>query len=167
MRYTGRCHCANLRFVLDWPDAPERLPARACGCDFCRQHGGLWTASPAAELAVQVDDPGLLRPYRFGTCTADFHVCARCGVVPLVTSEIGGRTYAVVSVNALDGLDPARIDRTPVSFDGETESDRLARRARGWIARVRWPAEGLAPDAPDAASPRLSGSTPRPRTDRA
>jgi hypothetical protein len=44
--------------------------------------------------------------------------------------------YAVVSVNAFDGLDPALLRRSPVSFDGEGTDDRLARRQRSWIRRV-------------------------------
>ena len=75
--------------------------------------------------------------YSFGTKTAEFHICQRCGVVPVVTSRIDGQLYAVVSVNALDGVDPALVQRAAaVSFDGETEETRLARRKRGWIADV-------------------------------
>ncbi len=32
-----------------------------------------------------------------------------CGVVPRVTSEIANRRLAVVNVNALEGVDPARL----------------------------------------------------------
>ena len=74
----------------------------------------------------------------FGTRTADFHLCTHCGVVPVVTSRIDGRLYAVVSVNAFDGVDAARIRRAPANFDGEGEGSRLARRARSWIGDVRF-----------------------------
>jgi len=60
-----------------------------------------------------------------------------CGVVPVVTSAIDGVTYAVVNVNCLEGVDPALLKRAPVSFDGEDEVARLARRKRGWIPHVR------------------------------
>ena len=69
---------------------------------------------------------------------ATFHVCARCGTVPLVTSRIGERVYAVVNVNALEGLDASRFRRTGVSFEGEDVESRLARRQRNWIGRVRF-----------------------------
>jgi hypothetical protein len=59
-------------------------------------------------------------------------VCTRCGVVPVVTSEIDGTRYAVVSVNALEGIDPARLRRGDASFDGEGTESRLARRKRNW-----------------------------------
>jgi hypothetical protein len=87
---------------------------------------------------VRIADPALVHRYAFGTKTADFHVCTVCGVVPVVTSRLDGRDYAVVSVNAFDGVDPALLQRAPVSFDGEGEGDRLARRQRNWIADVRF-----------------------------
>jgi hypothetical protein len=87
---------------------------------------------------VQFKDTSRVSRYSFGTRTAVFHVCAECGAVPVVTSEIDGRTYAVVSVNAFDGVEQLRITRTPVCFDGEHEAARLARRARNWIANVRF-----------------------------
>lgn len=136
MTLHGRCHCGNIAFDLAWEPSPSEIPARACGCTFCAKHGGLWTSNPAASLRVRVADPEAVSRYAFGTHTAEFHVCARCGVVPLVTSRIDGRLHAVVSVNALEGVEPTMIRRVGVSFDGEDEAARLARRQRGWIADV-------------------------------
>jgi hypothetical protein len=76
--------------------------------------------------------------YAFGTKTADFHICTTCGIVPVVTSDIGGKTYAVVNVNTFEGLDPALLRRATANFNGEDETSRLARRARGWIPDVRF-----------------------------
>ncbi|WP_406850255.1 GFA family protein, partial [Chromobacterium phragmitis] len=101
MRIHGACHCGNISFQLDWPDGAA-IPARRCGCGFCRKHGGVWTASPAGRLEVTLRDPQRVSHYRFGTRTADFHICSDCGAAPLVTSEIGGRLRAVVSVNAFE-----------------------------------------------------------------
>ncbi|HXZ93520.1 MAG TPA: hypothetical protein VEG36_11645 [Burkholderiales bacterium] len=81
-------------------------------------------------------DRSLVSTYAFGTKTADFHVCSRCGVVPVVTSRIDGRVYAVVSVNAFEGVDPALLGRAPASFDGEGLDHRLSRRKRNWIPDV-------------------------------
>jgi hypothetical protein len=134
----GGCHCRNLRFRLDWTPEPAAIPARACGCSFCVKHGGVWTSCPGGTLEVLVEDPTQVSRYAFGTHTADFHVCARCGVVPVVTSRIDGRDYAVVSVNAFDDVDRALLQPAPASFDGETEAARLARRQRRWIPAVRF-----------------------------
>jgi hypothetical protein len=138
MRIHGSCHCGNIRYELDWQPEPAEIPARACGCSFCVKHGGVWTSCATGTLAVRVQDPARRSTYAFGTRTADFHVCATCGAVPVVTSRIDGRLYAVVNVNAMDGVDPALLKRAPVSFDGEDEPVRLARRARGWIPDVRF-----------------------------
>ena len=135
MLIRGGCHCGNITFELDWPG--EEIPARACDCSFCTKHGGVWTSNPKAAMRVKVADASRVSRYSFGTHTADFHVCGRCGIVPVVTSRIDGHDYAVVSVNAFDGVDPSRLRRAPVSFEGEAESDRLARRKRNWIADVR------------------------------
>lgn len=132
----GQCHCGNLGFTLRWEPDPAEIPARACGCSFCRKHGGVWTSHPAGVLRVTVRDPAQLSRYAFGTETAEFNVCARCGVVPVVTSRIDGRLHAVVNVNSFDDVDPALLKHAPVSFDGEDIEARLARRRRGWIADV-------------------------------
>ena len=137
MLIEGGCHCGNLRFTLDWIPEPAEIPARACGCSFCRKHGGVWTSCAQGVLEVRVREPQRVQRYAFGTRTADFHVCSGCGVVPVVTSEIGGHLYAVVSVNAMEGLDPARVRTVAASFDAEDEATRLARRQRHWIPEVR------------------------------
>ena len=132
----GGCHCGNLRIELRWPAGAEKMPARACGCGFCTRHGGLWTSHPGARLVLRIADPAAATRYRFGTGTADFHVCRTCGVVPAVTCTLEGRAYAVVNVNCLEGIDPATLDRAPTDFEGETTTDRLARRRARWIAEV-------------------------------
>lgn len=133
MRIHGACHCGRIAFDLDWPDDAPIVP-RACGCTFCRKHGAAWTAHPAASLEV-VDGAGVSH-YRFGTETARFHVCPRCGAVPVCTSDIDGRRYAVVNVNTFEGFPGTLPAPAPVDFDGEEEGARLARRARGWIGTV-------------------------------
>jgi hypothetical protein len=138
MLINGSCHCGNITFELDWLPDPVEIPARACGCSFCVKHGGVWTSCPSGALRVRVLRPGRVSRYAFGTGTADFHICTDCGVVPVVTSTIEGRVYAVVSVNAFDDVAASRLNRTPASFDGESEGDRLARRQRNWIGQVEF-----------------------------
>src|ERR1051325_6949361 len=138
MLIRGRCHCGNIAFTLTWDPDPIEIPARACGCSFCTKHGGVWTSNPKGALRVSVRDPALVSKYAFGTRTADFHICKRCGIVPVVTSRIDGHLYAVVSVNAFENVDPALLRPAPISFDGEETGDRLARRKRNWIADVQF-----------------------------
>ena len=136
MRISGSCHCGNITFSLDWRPEPAEIPARACSCSFCLKHGGLWTSCPMGSLRITIRQPALVSRYSFGTRTAEFHVCSSCGVVPVVTSRIDGRLYAVVSVNAFQDVDPALLKRAVAKYDGESESARLARRKLNWIADV-------------------------------
>ena len=138
----GKCHCGNISFCLTWEPDPAEIPARACTCSFCVKHGGVWTSNPRGALEVVIKDPALVSKYAFGTRTAEFHTCARCGIVPVVTSRIDGHVYAVVSVNAFDDVDQSLLRRAPASFDGEGTESRLARRKRNWIADVKFSERG-------------------------
>jgi hypothetical protein len=137
MLIDGKCHCGNIAFVLDWPGEPSEIVARECGCSFCVKHGGVWTSNREAMLSVTLHSPALVSKYAFGTKTATFYVCSRCGAVPIVTSEIASHLYGVVNVNTFEDLDSLHLNRQPVSFDGEEQQSRLARREKNWIADVR------------------------------
>jgi hypothetical protein len=141
MLISGRCHCGNISFTLNWQPEPSEIPARACTCSFCTKHGGVWTSCPTGSLKVMVKDRSHLSNYAFGTQTAKFHVCTKCGVVPVVTSRIDGHLYAVVSVNALEHIEPSLLRRASATFDAENEEARLSRRKGNWIANVQFSAE--------------------------
>lgn len=138
MLIPGSCHCKNIQFTLQWDPEPSQIPARACTCSFCTKHGGVWTSCPTGALKIAVHDSSLVTRYAFGTKTAVFHVCAQCGVVPVVTCEIDAHVYAVVNVNAFEGLDSSLLSKGSASFDGEGQDERLARRKRNWIPRVEY-----------------------------
>jgi hypothetical protein len=138
MLICGSCHCGNVSFDLTWNPDPSEIPARACDCSFCTKHSGVWTSTPSGSLRINVREASLVSKYRFGTRTALFDVCARCGVVPLVTSETDGHLYAVVNVNTFNNVAPSLLRRATASFDGEDVQSRLARRRRNWIADVRY-----------------------------
>jgi hypothetical protein len=137
MLIAGSCHCKNISFALVWEPEPLEIPARACDCSFCTKHGGVWTSCATGRLEVTVRDPLLVSRYAFGT-----HICSRCGIVPMVTSRIQGHLYAVVSVNAFEGVPPSLLRRAAASFQQESEGARLARRTRNWIANVRFAETG-------------------------
>lgn len=138
MLINGRCHCGNISFKLTWSPEPKEIPARACDCSFCTKHGGVWTSCNTGSLQVFVRDPSLVSKYSFGTKTAQFHICSRCGIVPVVSSVIEGRTYAVVSVRAFEGVDSSLLKSASASFEGENEQARLSRRKKNWIANVEY-----------------------------
>lgn len=142
MDIRGICHCGNLDFWLAWPTETNLIPARECTCTFCRRHGACWTAHPEGSLRVDIRDLRKVSRYAFGTRTAEFHICSSCGVVPLATSRIDGRVYAVVNVNTFVEPPELEFERAPVSFDRESERARLERRQRVWLADVRFASDG-------------------------
>ena len=133
----GSCHCHNIRFVLQWPGSVADIPVRQCGCTFCQKHAGSWTSNPDASLEVVIANPSNTSRYQFGTKSADFLVCSQCGVVPVVLSEIDNQTYSVVNIKTFDNIDTAQLKCTATDFDGEDIGNRLERRKRNWIGRVR------------------------------
>jgi hypothetical protein len=137
MLLNGKCHCGNITFELEWEGDAAEIPARACECSFCVKHGGVWTSNPKSRLLVAIRDASLVSKYAVGSRTATFHVCSRCGAVPLVTSEIANHLYAVVNVNVLENVNQSCVHRASADFEGEDVESRLARRRRNWIADVR------------------------------
>jgi hypothetical protein len=130
--HRGGCHCGNLRFALDTALAVEALPLRACQCSFCRHHGALSTSDPRGALRFEPKDPGRVTRYRFGLRTADFLVCATCGVYVGAIIEEGGRRWAIVNANVLDDVAPLTQAATDMNYDGEDAAARMARRQARW-----------------------------------
>ena len=135
-RIEGACHCGNIRFTYQLPEPQGAIPVRACGCTFCRKHGGVYASHPGGRMDARIADNSRVERYRFGTESADFHICRSCGVVPFVTSLIAGARDAVVNVNSFEAVDGAEFEQSASDFDGETVEARLARRRRGWIPEV-------------------------------
>ena len=80
MEHQGGCHCGNLRLSLRLSQAPEDTRLRACGCSFCRAHNTRTTSDPHESVEIWAEDWSLVEPYRFGSGTAEFLICRRCGV---------------------------------------------------------------------------------------
>ena len=136
-RIHGSCHCGNIRIALDWPESGPTIPVRACGCALCTKHRAVWTSHPDGHFDLRIADDSRVTRYRFGTKTADFHICSTCGVVPIATCVIEGARYAVVNVNTFDDVDRSQLAETPRDFEGETADARLARRRRIWTPEVQ------------------------------
>ncbi len=139
-RTSGRCRCGNIRFEFESGAPRSELPVRVCRCAFCVPHGARYTSDPAGAVHVEIDDGALVQRYAFGHRTAEFILCRRCGCVPLATSVIDEKTYAIININVTD--DPDAFSRPPAAFDydGETVDRRLTRRKENWIGTVSMPA---------------------------
>lgn len=139
MIHRGGCHCGNLRFALESALALDALPLRACQCSFCRLHGARSTSDPAGRIRFEVRDAALLTRYRFGLRTADFLVCAQCGIYVGALMRDGGAHHAIINANTLDDVARLTQPAQPMDYDGEDAARRLARRKQRWS-----PAEGIA-----------------------
>ena len=128
----GGCHCGELRWTLRSTLAPEQLPARACGCGFCTRHGALTTSDPAGELRFERASGGRVLRHRFATASAEFLVCARCGVYCGALMEDGGRWYGIANLNTIDGRERLAPRAEAFDYDGEDEAARRARRRARW-----------------------------------
>jgi hypothetical protein len=136
MKIKGACHCGNMSFELDWPEAAVPIAVRACSCSFCTQHGGVYASHPESRLDALLADPSQVSKYRFATRTADFYLCLRCGALPFITSLIDDHLYAVVNVNTFIEFDRSQLETSRTDFAGETVESRLQRRSQSWISRV-------------------------------
>jgi len=119
------------------------MPVRKCGCTFCQKHTGVWTSHRDAALSTRIVDESVVNKYRFGTKTADFFICSRCGIVPFVLSRIGNITYAVVNFNTLEDVAGIALSSFATSFDGEGKDARLDRRRHNWIPEVQYGEPGI------------------------
>jgi hypothetical protein len=128
----GGCHCGNLRLQLRLSQAPENTPLRACGCSFCRAHGTCTTSDPCGSVEVWGADWSLVEPYRFGSGTAEFLICRRCGVYVGAVCQTAAGARAVINTNCLDDRAAFVRHPAPVDHDGETTEERLARRTANW-----------------------------------
>jgi hypothetical protein len=140
-RIHASCHCGTIRVTLDWPHSRAIIPVRACGCTLCTKHRAVWTSHPDGRFQLHVADKAKVACYRFGTRTADFYICRTCGVIPIATCEIAGNRYAVVNVNTFDNVDESQFAEAATDFEGETTTDRLARRKRNWTPEAAAPDE--------------------------
>ena len=131
---SGSCHCGNVEFTLFTDKSAGDLVPRRCSCTMCRRHGASYISDPDARLELRYRNPSLLSIYQFGHGTAQWIICAQCGVLTTVLCEIDDRLRAVVRVQSM--MDHAFAPEAPTDFEDESVAGRLERRARNWIGTV-------------------------------
>jgi hypothetical protein len=132
MEHQGGCHCGNLRLSLRLSQAPEDTRLRACGCSFCRSHNTRTTSDPHGSVEIWAEGWSLVEPYRFGSGTAEFLICRRCGVYIGAVGQTAAGIRAVINTTCLDDRAAFIGQPIPVDHDGEAMDDRLARRSANW-----------------------------------
>lgn len=130
--YEGRCHCGAIGYRYTCATAPADWAIRACQCRFCRAHDALSTSDPAGTIAFDAAEPDSMQRYRFGLGTADFLLCRRCGVYIGAVIETPQGRFGIINTHALRDPQPPTAPATPVSYDGEDSTGRVARREERW-----------------------------------
>jgi len=125
-----------MSLTLGLSQQPADVRLRACGCSFCRAHNTRTTSDPSGSVEVWAKDWALVEHYRFGSGTAEFLICRRCGVYVGAIGETADGTRAVINTNCLD--DRAEFTGQPVliDHDGEATEGRFARRASNWTPAI-------------------------------
>jgi hypothetical protein len=127
----GGCHCGRVEVSFETALVPAMMEIRACQCSFCRRHGAKTVTDPNGNLTIAAPASGLSR-YRFGLRTADYILCANCGVYIAAVINDGPEKRATLNAAGLmiEGLcdRPAK----PVDLDHEDAAGRRERRHRNW-----------------------------------
>ncbi|MGH8203058.1 MAG: GFA family protein [Steroidobacteraceae bacterium] len=130
--WRGSCHCGAVGFEYRTGKPPDEWSVRACQCSFCRRHGAAYTSDPAGSVRFAHADASALSRYRFGQHTADFIFCGRCGGYLGAATDEEGQSLMVVNLRALDPGPDGLPAAQPMSYEGESKSDRDSRRASRW-----------------------------------
>jgi hypothetical protein len=135
--YSGNCHCRALTLTYRTTLPVEKWSVRACQCSFCLAHAALSTSDPSGDLAFAVNDRDVLRRYRFGLRTADFLLCARCGVYvgAQIATERGA--FGILNTRVLSPMPAALGQLAPADYDLEDADRRIARRETHWTPMER------------------------------
>ena len=135
--YTGGCHCRALSFSYRTEFPVERWHIRACQCSFCLAHAALSTSDSNGSLTFTVNDPDVLQRYRFCLRTADFLLCARCGVYvgAQIATELGA--FGILNTRALTSMPASLGQLAPADYAREDASGRIARRETHWTPMAR------------------------------
>jgi hypothetical protein len=129
----GGCHCGALHVELTTSVDPHALQLRACGCSFCRRHGGVTTSDPAGRLVIELRDPEQLQRYRFALGITDFLICRSCGVYVAAIMQTDEKVLGVLNVNVLDERELFARSPMPMEYGSETTEAREARRSKVWM----------------------------------
>ena len=136
MLHTGGCHCGNITVQLRLSLPPEQMPLRSCSCGFCRAHGTRTLSDRNGQAEITATDWSQVERYQFGSRTADYILCRRCGVYIGAVCDTATGLRAVINVNCLP--DRAAFTGTPAApdYDGEATEARLARRSTNWMPAI-------------------------------
>lgn len=135
--YTGACHCGAIRWIYRTDIEPSQWVVRACQCSFCRAHAAQCTSDPAGTVEFSCDDAALLSHYCFALKSAEFLVCASCGVYVGAVLKSSDGNFATLNLRSMKTPVDGLRDAAPVSYESEEMVARIARRLSKWTPVVK------------------------------
>ncbi len=132
----GGCYCGNLSVELELSKPSDSYCPRACDCRFCRKHAASYVSDPEGSLRIKARETQLFGRYRQGSDTAEFLLCARCGVLIGVSYREGELCYAAVNVQAIEN-GTTFGSPTVVSPKALAVDERVRRWKQLWFSNVR------------------------------
>lgn len=114
MKYSGSCHCGNVKFEVDG----ELNGVMSCNCSMCQRKGTLMWFVPRDALTLQTPEDKLAS-YTFNKHVIQHRFCPACGIHPYGEgSDPKGNRMAAVNVRCLEGIE---LDSLPVKHvDGRS-----------------------------------------------
>lgn len=135
--YAGGCHCGAIRWTYRTDIEPSQWAVRACQCSFCRVHAAQCTSDPAGTVEFSWDDAASPSHYRFALKSAEFLVCASCGVYVGAVVKSSDGSFATLNLRSLKTPVSGLRDAVPVSYESEEMAARIARRSSQWTPVVK------------------------------
>jgi len=131
----GGCHCGNVSYIYKTEAEINKIPLRKCGCSYCSKQGAIYTSDPNGKLIVKIKSNKYIKYYQFSSKQVNFVFCTKCGVMPLSTTKINEKLYALININTLnENINKSSI--TEADFSKETINESIERRKSKWISTI-------------------------------
>ncbi|MES9828365.1 MAG: hypothetical protein ABW201_08885 [Candidatus Thiodiazotropha sp.] len=132
----GGCHCGNITYEIELPNALETYNPRECDCKLCTTHGASYVSDKNGTLNIKIKNNEYVSKYRQGSRIADFIVCKKCGVMTGVCYEEGGVIYGSVNIRAT--REYGEFGKGQVAHLTElSDKERIARWKDLWFSNIK------------------------------
>lgn len=112
MRYTGSCHCGNVKFEVEG----EVDSGLACNCSICSRKGSLLWFVPRERLELLTPEANLAT-YTFNKHVIKHRFCPKCGIHPYGEGQDPkGNAMAAINLRCLEDFDLEAVKVT--HYDG-------------------------------------------------
>lgn len=114
MKYTGSCHCGNVKFEVEG----ELKGAMQCNCSICSRKGSLLWFVPRSAFHLLTPETNAAT-YTFNKHIIKHRFCRSCGIHPFAYgTDPKGNDMAAINIRCLENVE---LETIPVKqFDGRS-----------------------------------------------